>query len=158
MTEPGSARAKQPSGRERSVLSPEARFAGEVLAALVLAAVAVWGATRWIAIPFSIAGESMAPTLEPGDRVLVDLTAYARRDPERGDVALVVGPGGAPLVKRVGERVRAPGSEAGPFFLVLGDNPGRSLDSRTFGPVSCDRFRGRIVWRFWPPSRMGRVR
>ena len=43
-------------------------------------------------------------------------------------------------------------------FFVLGDNPARSTDSRTFGPVSADRIIGRAWLRCWPPKAWGRVR
>jgi signal peptidase I len=39
----------------------------------------------------SVSGRSMAPLLEPGERVLVDRLAYRRGPPKRGDVALVRG-------------------------------------------------------------------
>ena len=42
-------------------------------------------------------------------------------------------------------------------FRVLGDNPEASDDSRTFGPVPMHRFRGRVVFRYWPPSRFGPI-
>jgi signal peptidase I len=35
-------------------------------------------------------------------------------------------------------------------YLVLGDNRGKSLDSRVFGLVDENRIMGRVVFRFWP--------
>ena len=43
-------------------------------------------------------------------------------------------------------------------YFVLGDNPARSTDSRTFGPVSAGRIVGRVWFRCWPPKAWGRVR
>ncbi len=43
-------------------------------------------------------------------------------------------------------------------YFVLGDNPARSTDSRTFGSVSADRIIGRAWLRCWPPKAWGRVR
>lgn len=40
-----------------------------------------------VAEPFAIPSRSMAPTLLPGDQVLVDKTGYRRGDPRRGDLA-----------------------------------------------------------------------
>ncbi len=42
-------------------------------------------------------------------------------------------------------------------YLVLGDNREKSLDSRAFGLVSRDRILGKVVFRFWPPHRVGFV-
>jgi signal peptidase I len=44
--------------------------------------------------------------------------------------------------------------EAG-SFLVMGDNREHSMDSRAFGLVSGDRIVGRVVFKFWPPSKVG---
>ncbi len=40
-------------------------------------------------------------------------------------------------------------------LFMMGDNRGRSSDSRSFGPVSIDRVVGQAVLIYWPPSRMG---
>jgi len=40
-------------------------------------------------------------------------------------------------------------------YLVLGDNRSASADSRIFGLVSKDRILGKVVFRFWPFSRIG---
>ena len=40
-------------------------------------------------------------------------------------------------------------------LFVLGDNRGASDDSRFWGPVPEDWVRGRVVARYWPPSRVG---
>lgn len=61
--------------------------------------------------PFTIHQVSMRPTLEEGDRVLINRLSYHFRDPERGDVIIFHSPmvEGEDLVKRVvgvpGDRV-----------------------------------------------------
>jgi len=44
-------------------------------------------------------------------------------------------------------------------IYILGDNryPGASKDSRTFGPISSDRVEGKVVFRLFPFSEMGRI-
>jgi nickel-type superoxide dismutase maturation protease len=122
-----------------------------VTLAIFLAAILL--ATRFVAVPWVVAGPSMEPTLEPGDHVVVDLWTYRRRDPREGEIALLDSPWGGPIVKRVARRL-----PSGERYRVLGDNPANSTDSRMFGTVERGRFRGRIVWRYWPLSRAGRIR
>jgi signal peptidase I len=109
----------------------------------------------------------MSPTLRHGDRVIVDLWTFRRRPPRPGEVVLFEGPRGVAMVKRVapGGPTGAPTSPladaAGPgeeLFWVLGDNQSNSVDSREFGPVARHRFRGRLLWRYWPWSRAGAIR
>lgn len=38
---------------------------------------------------------------------------------------------------------------------LMGDNRGRSEDSRSFGPVPIKSIVGRAIWRVWPPQRAG---
>ena len=40
-------------------------------------------------------------------------------------------------------------------YLVLGDNRGSSVDSRSFGPVPEETVVGRAVWRIWPAGQIG---
>lgn len=89
----------------------------------------------------------MWPTLIPGDRLLV----VRRRVVRPGDLAVVADPRRPErlLVKRVAEVV-------GGRVSVVGDNPDRSTDSRTFGPL--ESVQGRPVYRYHPPGRAGRVR
>jgi nickel-type superoxide dismutase maturation protease len=104
---------------------------------------------------WKVAGVSMEPALREGDRVLVDVWSYRRRPPRIGEVALLVAPAGVPVVKRV---ATAPIDAAAPGTTwVLGDSPDASGDSRKFGAVPDSRFRGRVVWRYWPPARFGAV-
>ncbi len=42
-------------------------------------------------------------------------------------------------------------------YMVLGDNRGRSADSRVFGLIDVERIVGRVVFRFWPPSQVGYI-
>lgn len=44
--------------------------------------------------------------------------------------------------------------EEGSYF-VLGDNRAESADSRVFGVVERDRIQGRVIFRFWPLSKIG---
>jgi len=146
-------------GDNRGVVVKSRKVIRDVVLALALVAVGVFLVTRFVAVPWVVHGESMAPTLRPGDRVLVDLWSYRSRDPRPGEVALIHGPGDVAIVKRVvsGPPDGVADADDDGVLFVVGDNPGASLDSRSFGGVPRDRFRGRVVWRYWPLSRMGRI-
>jgi|SRR5882672_2315659 len=144
------------------------RFLRELCVVLACAGFVVWGVTHWLAIPWVVAGPSMEPTLREGDRVLVDLLTLRRRLPRPGDIVVVSGPADEDLVKRVAREpypgndpypiaVVAADSPLEPTFVVLGDNPAESRDSRRFGRLPRHRFRGRVVWRYWPLSRWGSI-
>ncbi len=142
-------------------------FLPRLVVLLFAAVLAVSLAAEFIAVPWSVAGPSMQPTLWDGERVLVDVWSYRNRRPRIGEVVLVEGPDGTWLVKRMAALpagTAAPDprvwgeSPAGRSLWLLGDNPASSADSRRFGAVPADRVRGRVVLRFWPPNRAGRVR
>ncbi|HXV76359.1 MAG TPA: nickel-type superoxide dismutase maturation protease [Candidatus Polarisedimenticolaceae bacterium] len=118
---------------------------------LAVLATATWLATIWLGRPAVVAGRSMEPSLRDGDRVIVDLWTYDRRPPRVGEVVLISAPetDGAWIVKRVARR-----GARGELWL-LGDNPRSSLDSRQWGWLPADRVVGRVVFRYWPPSRFG---
>jgi signal peptidase I len=100
----------------------------------------------------------MAPTLLPGDWVLVVTPSSYRR----GDVVVVEHPGrpGYEMMKRL---VWVPGDVVGERRLgadeywVEGDGPA-STDSRHFGPVSEDALKARAEVVYRPRERWGRVR
>lgn len=124
----------------------------------------------------------MAPVLRAGDRLLV----RSRREAARGEIAVYRTEDGY-LVKRIvglgGEVVSIAG---GVIFIngrvwddpwwgaatrpdgewrippgscfTMGDNRRRSAgDSRAAGPVSSSDIAGTVVFRYWPPRRMGRL-
>ncbi len=93
-----------------------------------------------------VRGDSMRPTLIPGDRLLT--VRWGRVRP--GDLVVLADPRRPQrqLVKRVAAR-------SGGDITVVGDNPHHSTDSRAFGPVA--RVRGRPVYRYHPASRAGRI-
>ncbi len=103
-------------------------------------------ARRWLDV-VEVRGVSMAPTLLPGDRVLV-----ARLPARTQDVVLARDPRdpGRELVKRVA-RVTPSG------LALRGDNDAASTDGRDFGPIPLDAVAWRAVLRYWPPSRIGRI-
>ena len=97
-------------------------------------------------------GASMAPALQPGDRLLVESLTYATRPPRNGEVVVATDPRqpGRELVKRV------TGVDAGGVHL-RGDHPAASTDSRSFGPIPAQAVRWRVLMRYWPPLRIGPV-
>lgn len=100
-----------------------------------------------------VAGESMAPTLLPGDRVLVWRGLGPLRPPIRiGDLVALVDPRDPDrlMVKRVA-------GLAGTEVSVRGDNEAASTDSRQFGSVTAAAIRGRVIYRYLPEERRGRL-
>jgi nickel-type superoxide dismutase maturation protease len=98
---------------------------------------------------FVVADSSMQPALRPGDRVLV--SRWSR--PRPGDVVVLRDPesSGTILVKRLVERA------ADGQYVVRGDNPNVSRDSRTFGSVPPSLLIGRVFYRYLPAERRGPV-
>jgi nickel-type superoxide dismutase maturation protease len=95
----------------------------------------------------------MVPTLLPGDRVLVWRGLGPLRPPVReGDLVAVVDPRDPDrvMVKRVAGRT-------GDDLIVRGDNEGASTDSRHFGAVGRAALRGRVIYRYLPEERRGRL-
>jgi signal peptidase I len=106
-----------------------------VVLALVLA-------RAFVAEPFRIASASMTPTLQAGDRVLVDKRAYRSALPRRGDLVVFREPrtGAVTLKRAVGLPGDTVAIEDG--VLVVNERPQRepyadpdAIDSVYFGPV-----------------------
>jgi nickel-type superoxide dismutase maturation protease len=87
---------------------------------------------------FTVQGNSMLPTLTPGQDILSFNWAYIGRKPKIGEV-IVLNLAGKDMVKRV---VRI---EDGEIF-VEGDNTDESTDSRDFGAVSVEDVIGKVVY------------
>jgi signal peptidase I len=63
-------------------------FFTELLKFVVIAAVIVLPVRLFIAQPFIVSGESMNPTFENGQYLIVDELTYRLEDPKRGDVVI----------------------------------------------------------------------
>jgi signal peptidase I len=117
-----------------------------LLAAVALVVLIALPVRAYVAEPFAIPSESMAPTLRPGDHVLVEKLSYRFGSPRRGDLVVFRSPdGGALAVKRIvglaGDRVAI---EDG--LLAIDGHVQRepyvdhaTVDSVFFGPVVVPR-------------------
>jgi len=120
-------------------------------------------------------GPSMMPTFgTAGDIVLVEHMTPRLRRLKRGDVVIaqsptnpkqtickrITGLGGDTIsvAKRYpfeGDRViKVP---EGKLWLE-GDNPRNSTDSRSYGPVPYGLVRGKVFFKLWPLTDMGRIK
>ena len=117
-----------------------------MLAAVALLVLLVLPVRAYVAEPFAIPSESMAPTLRPGDHVLVEKLSYRFGSPRRGDLVVFKAPdGGSLAVKRIvglaGDRVAI---EDG-VLAVNGHHEKEAyvdqsqVDSVYFGPVVVPR-------------------
>jgi len=84
----------------------------------------------------------MAPTLDDGDWILVEDDYYQYSEPIIGEVVLVEHPEkiGFIMVKRIA-------AQQGEGFVVLGDNPTQSTDSRQFGLLNRSQLKARVCSR-----------
>ena len=97
-----------------------------------------------------VADESMVPTLQPGDRLLVDVVSYRQRPPSVGEIVVLVDPEVPErwLIKRVAAVDLARGT-----VDVRGDAVDRARDSRRFGPVPIRSILGRAYRLYRPAER-----
>ena len=89
-----------------------------------------------------VEGESMRPTLNPDDRVLVRRTSADTDTPPLGAVVVAWHPlrPGLRLIKRL----QSVGHDG---MILLGDNPSSSTDSRQLGPIPPSALIGIVVSR-----------
>jgi signal peptidase I len=134
------------------------------LGASVLAAGVAMLMLRRSFVVVAVSGDSMLPTLRPGDRVLVRRVPLHRVD--RGQLVVVAPPADLPrqpgdppwLVKRAValpgdpvpgeiEMLRGLGDGRVPpgKLLILGDNTGRSYDSRRAGYFRAESLLGVVI-------------
>jgi nickel-type superoxide dismutase maturation protease len=92
----------------------------------------------------AVDGSSMLPGLHAGDWLIVRWGA----GPRPGDVVVARRPDRQTLliVKRAVGRTHG-------GWVLQGDNPRASDDSRLFGPVDDELILGRVLFRYWPPRR-----
>jgi len=64
------------------------------------------GIQAWVVKPYQIPSESMEPTLDVGQRVLVNRFLYHFKDPQIGDVVVFHPPSGADRAPRCGFKVK----------------------------------------------------
>ena len=108
-----------------------------------------------------VAERSMAPTLEPGDTILLlpagpNGLPWLRGAPPAGSIVIAEREGRLD-VKRVA--AFPDGAPQAPDALwLLGDNAAASSDSRQGGPVPLSALRGIVIFRTGPSGRRGRVR
>jgi len=126
-----------------------------VAAGLTVGAVTAYSFLRWKPSRVEIHGNSMAPTLLPGDWALATAAGRLRI----GHVVVVEHPErpGHEMVKRLtaGPGDLAPDGRplgAGEWW-VEGDDPGQSTDSRHFGPVPRTSIIERVRLVYWPTNR-----
>lgn len=125
--------------------SIEAALLAALLAGVIAGVLARCG-RRLVRI--EVEGQSMAPGLHPGDRLL----AVRGLTPRPDDVVTAEDPRhpGRVIIKRIVVRY-ADGS-----VELAGDNAEASTDSRSFGPVPAALIGARVVWRYRPAHRRGR--
>jgi signal peptidase I len=82
----------------RAARTKEKSTRGSLVELVTIVAVALGlalGIQAFLVKPFRIPSESMVPTLEIGQRVLVDRVSYRFGDPDRGDIVVFKPPAGA---------------------------------------------------------------
>ncbi len=135
----------------------------------------------------AVTGESMSPTLHPGDYLVLRRGAPARSR-MAGSLVSIRDATGRPLLKRIvglpgellqvgeginvnglplvehyargatpGHQFRGANRLARDHYFLVGDNRTASTDSRDFGAVHYDRIDGVAVCRYWPPWRVSPI-
>ena len=89
---------------------------------------------------YRISGDSMFPTLKPGNTVLVSKFSYLLKSPKIEDIVAIHDPRDRRvLIKRITK------IESKKYY-VLGDNRKQSTDSRSFGWIGKNDIIGKVIF------------
>ena len=103
---PSAGDSDEDRGLKLSIPKPKGKGGGlvELVVIVALALGLALAIQAWIVKPYQIPSESMEPTLDVGQRVLVNRFIYHFKDPETGDIVVFHPPAGADN----GDRMRRP--------------------------------------------------
>ncbi len=94
-----------------------------------------------------VSGESLFPSYQNGDFVIVSKIPYFFARPRHGDVVILKHQQYGELIKIVdGSRTH------GDDIFVVGMHP-NSIDSRAFGPVRRNDILGKVIWHIKKPKK-----
>uniref|UniRef100_A0AC34GWZ2 Peptidase S26 domain-containing protein n=1 Tax=Panagrolaimus sp. ES5 TaxID=591445 RepID=A0AC34GWZ2_9BILA len=115
-----------------------------------------------------LTGDSMHPTCYDGDIVFTRTYNPRKHEIKKNDIVCVKSPtdSGILLCKRVAlveheydnisfNAIRPSSRIAAGHCFLLGDNLDASSDSRAFGPIPMGLIYSRVLFRVWPPNRIG---
>ena len=91
-----------------------------------------------------VTGISMQPLLQPGEEILIDINAYKKASPQKGEIIVANHPyrPNFSIVKRI-VSIENDGS-----LFLQGDNTLESTDSRYYGAIQLDQIIGKVICRF----------
>ena len=131
----------------------------ELVMIVVVALALALGIQAFLVKPYRIPSESMVPTLEVGQRVLVNRIGARFSDPDVGDIVVFHPPAGAEQGNQCGGgdgcNYPKPITIPADHYFMMGDNRGSSDDSRFWGPVPREWIIGGAFGTYWPPNRIG---
>lgn len=88
---------------------------------------------------YKISGDSMLPTLQAGQSVIINRVSYWFQCPQKGDIVGLHDPrDGKVLIKRITK-------VEGKSYFVQGDNKSHSTDSRVFGMIGRKDIIGKVI-------------
>lgn len=97
---------------------------------------------------YTVPSQSMSPSIEKNDMIIVDTWAYLDSPPQTGDIVVFNKSDISEhvFVKRI-DQVRQ--KRASLQLFLLGDNPNQSSDSRQFGWLDASFIKGKVtgLWR-----------
>lgn len=88
-----------------------------------------------------VVGDSMVPTLLPGDTLVINRFAYRHSPPQPGDILVFRDPRTQVLAVK---RVRTTAEDQ--RIYLTGDNHTESIDSRHFGAIQGDLVVGKVLF------------
>ncbi len=131
-----------------------ARELWDTIKFIIIAALIVIPIRMFIFQPFIVSGESMHPTFNNADYLIIDEISYRFKQPERGDVVVFRYPNDPDrfFIKRIiglpGEKKEVVITEGN--YFVMGDNRGFSSDSRAWGLLPKENITGVAKLRLLP--------